>query len=88
MTGREQPVVACVPVAAAEKFMPNYLERATAENGPYTLVNCPQCHCEMYLGQRSEKIIKQGIAHMLCMPCCIKFYGAAPLVGLNGLVDP
>jgi hypothetical protein len=86
----DQPLhlVACVPVKEAAKLMPDYLERATAENGPYTVVRCPACEREMYLGTRSQKIIKAGIAVALCMVCVAQVHGNKPVVSLKGLVQP
>lgn len=66
------PLIACVPVAEVARIMPDFLERATKQNGAYTIIQCPLCAREMYLGQRGKKLADAGLADPLCMICAVK----------------
>lgn len=75
MDNQEQEViVACVPKLSCTeaKDFPDLAQLIAGQkpNVGTTIIKCPRCGREMYLGARGKALVDSGVGKCMCMICC------------------
>jgi hypothetical protein len=69
----DKRVICCVPVKVAAEVDPAYPMNETRTT--YRRVTCPMCKEDMWLGAKSEQLMKKQNIEALCMICAYRKYG-------------
>lgn len=80
-----EPMIIVIACVRTDEGGPDFeAEAFRREQSKYNVVPCPECQAPMYLGTRSELLIRAGKARMACTQCVPKLTaGASGIIQTN-----